>query len=52
MAIDNLQLLDYDISPTFANHRPIEKKSKQKAELDLTRPHEDVFSDLYTKKEE
>jgi hypothetical protein len=49
MVIDNLQLLDYEISPTVENHRPVENPAKNIAvEIGATRPHEDVFSNLYS----
>jgi hypothetical protein len=52
MIINDLKLLDYEISPTIANHRPPaeEATSKNKTEdfdYKLIKPHEDVFSDLY-----
>jgi hypothetical protein len=52
MIINDLKLLDYEISPTIATHRPPAEESTSKNitadfDYDLLKPHEDVFSELY-----
>jgi hypothetical protein len=50
MAITDLKLLDYDVSPTITDHRPVSDGSTTKDvpyDYHLQKPHQDVFSDLY-----
>lgn len=52
MIINDLELLDYEISPTIENHRPIVTEDTAKNvpanfDINLVKPNEDVFGELY-----